>query len=240
MVDLVYSSAIYSTKAVPNMRRNDNAFFFSRLLAVAPFLLFLGHSAAAAPAVVAPVGVVVIAQGAQISQVAAVNGTSLYPGDTLSTDATGSLRVRFGTSQLMLGPATEVKIAQNEHVIAAILQRGIVRFSMANNAIELEALDHVAVHTHGDAASGEFVLAGPNEFQIACTHGALIVDIDGAQRVVAESSSFDVTLKDAPDYEDNAKHPGRRKKLGLWVAISAILITTGVMLYLSTLSSSRF
>lgn len=221
------------------MRRNGNVFFFWRPLAAASFLLSVGCAAGAGPKVTAPVGVVVVAQGAQISQVAAVNGSSLYPGDTLSTDASGSLRVRFGTSQLMLAPSTAVKIQQDEHAIAVILQRGIVRFSTATTVIELEALDHVVVRPQGEAASGEVAVVGANEFQVSCTRGALIVEIDGVQRIVAESTSFDVTLKDALD-EDNAKHSGRRKKLGLWIPISAILITTGVGLYLATLSCSKF
>jgi hypothetical protein len=185
-----------------------------------------------------------VAQGAQISQVAAVNGTSLYPGDTLSTDATGSLRVRFGTSQLMLGPATAVKIGQAEHAIAANVQRGIIRFAAAGAAIEFQALDHVVVRAQGDAASGEFAVVSSTEFQVACTRGGLIVEIDGVQRIVAAGASFDVTLKDAPDYD--AQHAGHRKKLAVWIAISAILIATGVGLYLANpscgtaLSCSKF
>jgi hypothetical protein len=222
------------------MWRNGRLFVVRGAASVLFGCIALACAASARPGVAAPLGVVVSAQGAQISQVAAANGTSLYAGDTLSTDASGSLHVRFGRSQLVLGPASTAKIAQAEHAVAAILQHGILRFSAAGAGLEFQALDHVVVRAQADTASGELAVIGPSEFQIACTRGALIVDIDGAQRVVAESTSYDVTLKDAPDYEDNTKHAGRRKKLGVWIPISAILIATGVGLYLAALSCSKF
>lgn len=53
---------------------------------------FSASPAFAAPNTTAPVGVVLLGQGAQVSQITAQNGTSLYAGDTLNTDGTGSLR----------------------------------------------------------------------------------------------------------------------------------------------------
>jgi hypothetical protein len=226
------------------MRRIGKPFFVRNAVSALCTSLIFICGAGARPNVTAPIGVVVSAQGAQISQVDAVNGTSLYPHDTISTGVGGALRVRFGSSQLTLGPSTAVKLEQNERAIAAILQRGIVRFAAAGVGIEFQALDHVIVRAQGDAASGEFAVVSSNEFQIACTRGALIVEIDGVQRIVAESTSYDVTLKDAPDYD--AQHAGHRKKLAVWIAISAILIATGVGLYLANpscgtaLSCSKF
>src|SRR5580658_6834900 len=62
----------------------------------------------------APMGIVTSAQHAIIGNVAAIDGTSIYDGDTFSTDATGALRVRFGASQMVLGSNSEVSFHRTE------------------------------------------------------------------------------------------------------------------------------
>ncbi len=156
-------------------------------------LVFCANPVLAASTAAAPVGVVMVSQGAQVSQVTAQNGTSLYAGDTLNTDADGSLRVRFGTSQLMLGPATVVKVAENKNGVALVLQHGIVRFSAAGSPMELRAL--AAIVHPGEDASGQLSIVGPSEFQIGSTKGNLNVDIDGVDKVVSEATAYDVTLE---------------------------------------------
>lgn len=214
------------------MRRNVPALM---IVALVVCFAFSANSALAAPKVSAPVGVVMLGQGAQVSQITAQNGTSLYVGDTLSTDATGSLRVRFGTSQLMLGPQTVVKLADSTHGVTAVLQHGIVRFSAAGSPIELRALEAI-VHPQADA-SGEMMVVGPREFQIGSTKGNLTVDIDGANKIVAESTAYDVTLEPMPA---DPQTQGGGKVKGLWILIGGILVLTGLALYAATLSLSNF
>ena len=200
------------------------------------FALVASLPVCAAPKVSAPVGVVVLGQGAQVSHVDAENGTSLYPGDTLSTDNKGSLRVRFGSSQLMLGPATVVTVAQGQHGVTATLQHGTMRFSAASTPIELHALAAI-VNPQQDDASGELVIVNQSEFQIASSKGNLDVDIDGDSRTVAENTAYDVTLEPVP--ADPQTVGGGRVK-GLWILIALILLITAGGLYAATLSCSKF
>jgi hypothetical protein len=208
------------------------------VLALALFVLCLmisANPAQAATTAAAPVGVVMLGQGALVSQIPAQNGTSLYAGDTLNTDATGSLRVRFGTSQLMLGPATVVKVAEGKNGVALVLQHGIVRFSAAGSPLELRAL--AAIVQPGDDASGQISIVGPSEFQIGSTKGNLNVDIDGVDKVVAESTAYDVTLEPAPGQPDTV---GGGKVRGLWILISLIALLTALGLWAALLSDSHF
>jgi len=195
----------------------------------------LANPALAAAIVSAPVGVVVAVQGATVSQINAQNGSSLYAGDTLSTDATGSLRVRFGTSQLMLGPATVVKLANGTHGVKVVVTHGIVRFSASGSPIELRAL--AAIIQPGDDASGQVAIVGPSEFQIGSTKGNLNVDIDGEDKVVAESTAYDVTLEPVPGDPQTA---GGGRVKGLWILISLIALITALGLYAALLSCSKF
>lgn len=209
-------------------------------LVLVTLLLAAVPSFAASSKPVAPVGVVVLAQGAQVSHLTAENGTTLYPGDTLSTDDKGMLRVRFGSSQLMMGPLSVVKIAQGPHGVRAILQRGVMRFSAAGSPLELQALAAI-VDPQNDSASGELVVVGPAEFQIASTQGNLDVDIDGEGRTVAESTAYDVTLQpiNASATADPQTIGGARVR-GIWLLIALILLLTAGSLYLATISSSHF
>ncbi len=189
----------------------------------------------AGPKIAAPVGVVTAAQGAQVSQITARDGTTLYAGDTLATDPDGSLRVRFGASQLMLGPGTVVKLVDAMHGVTAVLQHGLVRFAQAGSPIELRVL--AAIVRPQEGAAGEVVIVGPSEFQIASTKGALDVEIDGVIKTVSESTAYDVTLVPDPDH---ANDKGVIKQKALWIPISIVALLTILAVTASTLSRSKF
>jgi hypothetical protein len=205
------------------------------LSAITLCLVLSANPALAAPNVAAPVGVVMIGQGAQVSQITAQNGSSLYVGDTLTTDANGSMRVRLGASQLMLGPGTVVKLVEAAHGVSLNLQHGVVRFSAAGSPMELRALAAI-VHPEEDA-SGQLSIVGPSEFQIGSTKGNLDVDIDGTDKVVAESTAYDVTLEPVPGDPQTA---GGGRVRGLWLLISLIALLTALGLYAALLSEHHF
>lgn len=193
------------------------------------------RAALAAPKIIAPVGVVVFAEGAQVSQVTAQIGASLYAGDTLSTDANGSLRVRFGVSQLVLGPATVVKLQDAPSGIVAVLRHGVVRFNAAGSPIELRVLEAIVRPQTG--ASCEVIVMGPRELQVGSTKGSVVVEVDGEERVVSESTAYDVTL-DSASTDPNDKRI--RKSKVLWVPITIIAMLTAAFATAATLSSSKF
>ena len=185
--------------------------------------------------IAAPIGVIVFTDGAQVSQISAQVGASLFIGDTLTTDSSGSMRIRFGESQLVLGPGTVVKLASATEGVAAVLQHGLVRFSASGSALELRVLDAI-IHPH-DGAAGEVVIVGLREFQIASTKGEIAVIIDGSERLVTESAAYDVTL-DAPPALPQGK-PIHKRKI-LWVPITMVAFLTAVGIYETSLSRSKF
>ena len=74
-------------------------------------------------------GVVILGIRANVGLAAAATGASVYNGDTLSTDASGTLRVRFGGAQIMLGPGTTVDLHEQDGMVDVILRQGNVRFA---------------------------------------------------------------------------------------------------------------
>lgn len=208
----------------------------SACIALGVFLALIATPALASPKILSPLGIVVFAQNAQISQISARNGTSIYPGDTLSTASDGSLRILFGASQLMLGPGTVVKLLDDMHGAVAVLQHGVVRFSAAGPPIELRVLAAIVRPQAG--AAGELIVVGPREFQIGSTKGSLEVDVDGVKRVVTDTSAYDVTLD--PDSNCTSGAHDICKHKGLWVPIALVAILTALGLYGVTLSGSKF
>src|ERR1700728_5314210 len=76
-----------------------------------------------------PLGLVVQAQSAEVSNVKLAIGTTVYPGDKVETDAGGTLRLRMGTSQLYLLASSSATLGQRTDSLFAEVARGTVGFS---------------------------------------------------------------------------------------------------------------
>ncbi|HUK30582.1 MAG TPA: hypothetical protein VLV89_05665 [Candidatus Acidoferrum sp.] len=142
------------------------------------------------------VGVVTGADRAVVAKVPAVDGTSVYDGDTVSTEPAGALRLRIGNSQIALAGSTTVTLHKIETGVYVKLLQGTVRFSsVPGSPIEIRALDSLVVRAKGDSAAiGQLSLKATNVFEVGCSKGELAVSFQGANYVVAESTAFRVIL----------------------------------------------
>lgn len=188
-----------------------------------------------------PMGIVTGAQHALVGQVAAANGTSLYDGDTVATEAAGAMRMRFGTSQMVLSGNTNVTLSKTESGVSATLAHGMVRFAITPGSLmEIHTLKTVVVSSKdGKPAIGQLSVVGTNSFQIGSSKGDLIVSVNGINHEVAESTAFNVNLDDS----DSAPNGGggtvaAGKSAGVWIAIAAIGAGTAVALALAFMSPS--
>jgi hypothetical protein len=157
--------------------------------------------AAASPARSAQVkalGVILDAQGGQIGQSAASAGTTIFPGDILSTDADGDIKVRIGqTSYELVGDTSAAFYAGKEQPIAE-LRRGTIK--VANNSTEsfvIYASDVRIVSDQPRPIQGEVSIKSPCELEVRSNLGIMdvvagsekrSVDHDHAYRVVPEHS----------------------------------------------------
>src|SRR5260370_16250774 len=74
----------------------------------------------------APVGVVTLAERAQISAVPTATGATVFDGDTLSTDTVGILRVRAGPAQFQLFTTTPAAVPPPSPATPPTLRPGTV------------------------------------------------------------------------------------------------------------------
>ena len=189
-----------------------------------------------------PLGIVTSAQRSLVGQVAALDGTSLYDGDTVATESVGAMRLRFGGSQMVLGGDTMVTLNKSAAGVSATLVHGTVRFaSVPGSILELHTLKVVVVRAKGDKpATGQLSVVGPNEFSVGSTKGDLVVSVNGNEREVNESTAYRVTVEDA----DAGAAPGigtlaAGRSAGLWIAIAAVAAGTTVALILAFMSPSK-
>lgn len=188
----------------------------------------------------APLGIVTGAQRANVGQTAALDGTSLYDGDILTTDSVGVMRVRFGGSQMALGTNTIVRINKTEAGVSATVLSGMVRFAcVPGSNLEIHTLKVVEVRAKGDKpATGQLSVVASNAFQVGSTKGDLAVSVNGNERDVAESTAYRVTVED-PDPASPQITQAAGKSTGLWIAIGAVAAGTAIALALAFMSPSK-
>jgi hypothetical protein len=184
-------------------------------------------------------GVVTGADRAAVGRAAAVDGTSVFDGDTISTERKGAVRLRLGQSQLVLAGNTAVMLHKTDTGICATLQRGVLRFSsVATTPIEIRALDSLVIRPKGDAAViGQLSLVAPAIFEVGSSKGDLVVTIDGVDHVVAESKAYRVSL-DEPD-DDSSTTRGNAAKSSIWFPVLLVPLATAVPIVVAFESPSN-
>ncbi len=194
------------------MRRRSHCYSIVALaLTLASIPAFAGQSTS--------LGVVVGAEQAVVAQVAAVDGTSLYDGDVISTQPNGAMRLLLGQSQVVLAGNTSILLHKAEAGVCANLLRGMVRFSsVPGSPIEIRALNSLVIRPKSDSAViGQLSLLAPTVFEVGSNKGDFIVTLGGTDHVVAESKAYRVSLDESND--GSRTPPGKTSALWIWLPI---------------------
>ena len=172
-----------------------------------------------------PLGVVLQADRAHLGAGEAQSGASVFGGDTLATEPTGTLRVRLGAAQLALLPNSNAAISQTADGTSALLERGTLIFSSsAANSIEVRASE-ARIRPKTPQALAQVTVVGPLEFLVTSQRGTLEVAIGGDVRTVPEATSYRV-LVDASEAGDSSPRPAAAGR-SRFLLIALILIGAG-------------
>jgi hypothetical protein len=159
-------------------------------------LLNLSPLAAAAK----PLGMVVLAENAHLSGVTANVGSDVFAGDTLHTDPGGSLRLKFGSTQLYLTSDSAATLGQETNPLYIALAHGTLGFSSnAAGQFEIDTPVGAVRAADGQRAFGEVTIVGPRKILVASYHGSLVVAGSGIQRTIPEGNSYNVTFVPSSD-----------------------------------------
>ena len=183
-----------------------------------------------------PLGTVTQSQSARLDRAAAAVGATVYPGDTLDTDSTGSIRLRAGTAQLYLMSASSSRLQESPSGIHAELVHGTAGFaSGSSDIVELDALGATVRSHSGEVSHGRVSIVGANELVVTSFRGPFDISIDGDTHTIGDGQSYRVQIVDSLDQQGGGKNGSgtipavrNRKKLLVLVMLSAAAVGAGV------------
>jgi len=143
-------------------------------------------------------GTIVYADRAHMGAAAASAGATVFGGDRLSTDQSGSIQVRAGAARLLLSGASSATLATDDATPAAILTLGSATFSTANSKAFALHVASATIRPGTDQPTiGQVTVLGPKELVVKSTRGSLTVAVDDDVRVIAEGTAYRIVL-DSP------------------------------------------
>ena len=147
------------------------------------------------------------AEQAQLDATKAAVGATVYPGDTLSTEAGGTMRLKVGSAQIYLLSSSAATLSESTNFTHAVVNRGTVGFS--SSVAEPLALETPLgiVRPAGGPAYGQVTLTGAREMIVSAYRGDLVVDYEGETHTIPEGKSYRVTMDLDPAAQPAAQGP---------------------------------
>jgi hypothetical protein len=140
-------------------------------------------------------GVVVYADRAHVGAAQASVGATIFNGDRLTTEQTGSMQVRTGAARLLLSSGSMATVSEDSATPAATLTLGTVTFSTANsNAFALHVASAVIRANTNQPTIGRVTLLTPKELIVRSTRGSLTIAVDDDVREIPEGTAYRVVL----------------------------------------------
>jgi hypothetical protein len=143
-------------------------------------------------------GTIVYADRAHMGAAPASAGATVFGGDRLSTEQSGSIQVRAGAARLLLSGASSATLATDDATPVAIVTVGSATFSTANSkAFALHVASAVIRPNTDQPTIGQVTVLGPKELVVKSTRGSLTVAVEDDVRVIAEGTAYRIVL-DSP------------------------------------------
>jgi len=196
--------------------------------------------AAPASSAAAPLGVIVQADRASVGSDPAATGATVFDGETLRTDISGLLRVRFGMSQAYFLPRSQAVVRQTGGGFAADLASGTVVLSSAEGeTFHLMAHGALVRPATSQATVAQITMVSPTELTLLSRKGSLEVSMSGEVKTVPEGASYRMLISPGPDpgpgpagagSSDIPSPTGRNHFIFVLIAIAAAAAGVGVFL----------
>jgi hypothetical protein len=197
-----------------------------RLVAIAMTLFLTTHAGGATPDAV---GIVAQASHASLGSHDAAEGTTLYDGDRLSTDADGALRLLMGQAALHLSEKSSVILHERSRGGAkefqAELQSGIAVLSVsAASGWEIVACSARVSPISETRGVVRVQILGARELLVYAQRGPAQVSYRGETETIPEGKAYHVLLNASDDNAAQggsvAKAPAHPGKM-LWLVVAA-------------------
>ena len=143
----------------------------------------------------AALGTVIAADRAHVGEAKAEVGTTVYGGDSISTELQGSVQLRTGKARLLLLSSSSAVVTNQEGAPAAKLLSGAATFSTGNAQAFTLFASAAAIRPQTDAPTiAQVSYIGPKELLVHAARGSLVVTVDTDTQVIPEGASYRVLL----------------------------------------------
>jgi hypothetical protein len=205
--------------------------FFSRIVLALLIFGLITLPANAAPMATA-LGVVITASQARVGNSKAMNGSTVFPGDRLSTTETGHLQVRFGRTQARFLPGSLAVVGQTPAGVNAHLLSGAVSLSSAaGDSFSLSANQAVVRPAASQDVVAQVTRVSPAELLLSSSKGALEVTFDGEVTTLEPGHTYRMLLDPAAaEPQGPAGTPPSRvsKKRAAFIILGVAGAATGI------------
>jgi hypothetical protein len=174
-------------------------------------------------------GMVVLAEHARLGSQAANEGTTIYDGDLLSTDADGSLRLMVGEAMVYLPHESSVTLHKGASRAAKEFEAELISGNVVLSVAAGTTAEIVARAAHIQPAAEmrgvvEVGILGPHELIVFARRGPAQISYRGETETIPEGKSYRVRLNDSEDdapADQSAKKTGKRGKALVLIVVAA-------------------
>jgi len=165
-------------------------------LALLLSIALVGVPAIAAPAPSASLGVVSEANHASRGTTAITNGSTIFDGDTLLTDASGNLQAQFGQSQISMLSNSNVLVRRLSNGYGASLSLGTIVFSTkGGETIQVVADGATIQPKNGQPTIAQVSYINARELMLTSKRGDLLVSMGDETKTVNEGASYRLMIQ---------------------------------------------
>src|SRR6266403_2740204 len=187
-------------------------------------------------------GTVVYADRAHVGAAQTSVGATVFSGDRLSTEQSGSIQVRAGAARLLLSGASIATLSQEDANPAATLTLGSATFSTANsNAFALHVASAVIRPNTSQPTIGRVTVLNAKELIVKSTRGSLRIAVDDDVREIPEGAAYRVVLDPSAADPQGPRGAGSKgyggspmkaaKSRFIWFAGGITAVVTGIALH---------
>jgi hypothetical protein len=187
-------------------------------------------------------GFVLAAESSQIDGVAAASGANVFPGDALSTNPDGGMRLQFGTDQIYVPASSAVTLADGGDGLTAVLSSGTLEFAAPRGTGIAVRAEGVLVRPKTPVAThAQVTVLAKDEMKIVSVTGPLELELDGTSYTLAPGHAYGVkVVEDAEDNQKAANHPARRRRGLIILLFAGTAAAAGIIQLVDELNESPY
>ena len=122
-------------------------------------------------------------------------GATLFGGDRLLTDDTGSVQLRTGAARVLLAGGSTIVLARDALLPEASLTRGTAVLAAANSAFALRVGEMVIRPAADKPTVAQVTVVGARRLLVTSRRGSLTVSVDDDVRLIPEGMSYRIVLR---------------------------------------------